>query len=113
MKSAVTKYEEKHFLEFYPKNDEDNDFILDLTEEQYQLVNQILIETNAKFIQIGDITFNTSAIRRVYKKPIKSIGGGVPQVEILSEEQRRKNLEALEKLKSQLRVKGIINQKAS
>jgi hypothetical protein len=110
MNNGVIKFEEKCYLELYPKSSEDSDYIFEIKKEQWELVNKILQTTNAKFIQIDNRTFNVSAIRQVYKKPYATeIPYGTTIIENeITPEQRKRNQEALDELREQLKNNLLI-----
>jgi hypothetical protein len=104
MENGVIKFEEECYVELF-QNGEDKENFYKITEEQFELVNKILQETSAKFIQIGNTTFNVNSIRTVYKKPVqREIPANSTIIEPeITPEQRKKNLEALDKLREQLK----------
>ena len=105
MKKEVTEYK-GYVLELYPKNDEDENYMFELTKEQFELVNQILVDTNARFINLNNKTFNVNAIRRVFEIPVRQISS--PKLEEPTPEEREKAREACESLKKQLLNKNIL-----
>lgn len=110
MENGVIKFEEECWVELYPINKEDDDYLFQITKEQYELTNKILRETEAKFIQIDKQTFSVGSIRRVYKKTRKvEIPPYTTVIENkLTPEQKEKNLKALAELKEQLKYKRIL-----
>ena len=85
-------------------------WLVEIKKEQWELVNKILQTTNAKFIQIDNRTFNVSAIRQVYKKPYAT---EIPYETTIIEneitpEQRKRNQEALDELREQLKNNLLI-----
>jgi aspartate 1-decarboxylase len=101
--SAVTKYEVECCVEIY--SDDNARRFIGITEEQYDLINKIWLETDAKCIKIGDRTIAVSAIKEVSKN---TTSHPAPTMIVMTDEQRAKNLKSLEELRQQLKVKNII-----
>ena len=100
MTNAVIEYKENYFLRTFDKES------LQITKEQFESLEKILLDTNAKFVKIGEHIINTSAIKEVYKEVEKS-HKFIPLPEI-TEEQLQKNLKKLAEVKKDLEIKEII-----
>lgn len=107
MKNEVIEYEEYGIIELFPRNDDDKDCIINISKEQLEIVNKILIDTGAKFIEIGDEVINVSSIRKTEKHIYQPKQDKYQDINI-SDEQREKNKQAIDKLREQLTKNKII-----
>lgn len=108
MSHEVIEYREYGIVELFPKNNDDTDYQIRVTDKQLELVNKILIDTSARFVEINGEAINLNAIRRTLKEVDKSQPVDKYADIKISDEQREKNKKALDELKSQLTNKKII-----
>lgn len=62
MPNEVSVYKAKYYIERFDESD-----ALKITEEQYQGLEKVLLDSNMKFVKIGDQIINTGSIKRVLK----------------------------------------------
>lgn len=108
MSHEVIEYREYGIVELYPKNNDDTDYQIRVTDKQLELVNKILIDTSARFVEINGEAINLNAIRRTLKEVDKSKPVDKYENINISDEQREKNKVELNKLREQLTKKEIL-----
>lgn len=108
MKNEVIEYKEYGIVELYPKNNDDTDYQIKVTDKQLELVNKILIDTSARFVEINGEAINLNAIRRTLKEVDKSKPIDKYEDINISDEQREKNKQAIDELREQLTKNKVI-----
>jgi len=79
-----------------------------INDKQLELINNILIDTSARFVEINGQAINLNAIRRTLKEVDKSQPVDKYEDINISDEQREKNKQAINKLREQLTKNKII-----
>lgn len=101
MSHEVCVYKEDYYIKRYDKEDE----TIKISQDQYEGLEKVLLDSNMKFVKIGDRIIATSSIKEVEKVVQKTTTPILPE---LSEEEREKSKEALSKMRSDLLANKII-----